>query len=173
MLVQLNLNQDIPFLLVAVCVGLLTGYVAVVFHDAIVLISTMIFTDLRIFCKNSVIDTYWMVILPFSPSGGGFCLLSQAAQSVWNGSVGVPKIMTSFFEMSDTMLTCPLRMKLTRLPVYLSVVFLNVLFQNAFSQPLWALHHRKSLLRFGEFVSLFIGIFATIWFRLLCQFFAK
>ena len=71
LLVQLNLNQDIPFLLVAVCVGLLTGYVAVVFHDAIVLISTMIFTDLRIFGKNSVIDTYWMVILPFIPALGG------------------------------------------------------------------------------------------------------
>ncbi len=71
LLVQLNLNQDIPFLLVAVCVGLLTGYVAVVFHDAIVMISTMIFTDLRIFGKNSVIDTYWMVILPFIPALGG------------------------------------------------------------------------------------------------------
>jgi chloride channel protein, CIC family len=71
LLVQLNLNQDIPFLLVAVCVGLLTGYVAVVFHDAIVLISTMIFTDLRIVGKNSVIDTYWMVILPFIPALGG------------------------------------------------------------------------------------------------------
>ncbi len=71
LLVQLNLNQDIPFLLVAVCVGLLTGYVAVVFHDAIMMISTMIFTDLRIFGKNSVIDTYWMVILPFIPALGG------------------------------------------------------------------------------------------------------
>jgi len=71
LLVQLNLNQDIPFLLVAVCVGLLTGYVAVVFHDAIVLISTMIFTDLRRVGKNSVIDTYWMVILPFIPALGG------------------------------------------------------------------------------------------------------
>ncbi len=71
LLVQLNLNQDIPFLLVAVCVGLLTGYVAVVFHDAIVMISTMIFTDLRTVGKNSVIDTYWMVILPFIPALGG------------------------------------------------------------------------------------------------------
>jgi len=71
LLVQLNLNQDIPFLLVAVCVGLLTGYVAVVFHDAIMTISSMIFTDLRIFGKNTLIDTYWMVILPFIPALGG------------------------------------------------------------------------------------------------------
>ena len=71
LLVQLNLNQDIPFLLVAVCVGLLTGNVAVVFHDAIMTISTMIFTDLRTVGKNSIIDTYWMVILPFIPALGG------------------------------------------------------------------------------------------------------
>jgi len=70
-LVQLNLNQDIPFLFVAVCVGLLTGYVAVLFHDAIMMISTMSFTGLRSFGKTMVIDKYWMVILPFIPAFGG------------------------------------------------------------------------------------------------------
>ena len=70
-LVQLNLNQDIPFLFVAVCVGLLTGYVAVLFHDAIMMISTMSFTGLRSFGKTMVIDKYWVVILPFIPALGG------------------------------------------------------------------------------------------------------
>ncbi|WP_040433877.1 chloride channel protein, partial [Chlorobium ferrooxidans] len=71
LLVQLNLNQDIPFLFVAVCVGLLTGYVAVVFHDAIVTISTWSFTGLRSFGKHTFIDDYWKVLLPFIPAFGG------------------------------------------------------------------------------------------------------
>lgn len=70
-LVQLNLNQDIPFLFVAVGVGLLTGYVAVVFHDAIMMISTMSFTGLRSFGKTMFINEYWMVALPFIPALGG------------------------------------------------------------------------------------------------------
>ena len=70
-LVQLNLNQDIPFLFVAVCVGLLTGYVAVLFHDAIMMISTMSFTGLRTFSKTIFINKYWMAILPFIPAVGG------------------------------------------------------------------------------------------------------
>ena len=70
-LVQLNLNQDIPFLFVAVCVGLLTGYVAVLFHDAILMIGTMSFTGMRSFGKTMVIDKYWVVILPFIPALGG------------------------------------------------------------------------------------------------------
>jgi CIC family chloride channel protein len=71
LLVQLNLNQDIPFLFVAACVGLLTGYVAVVFHDAIVTISTLSFTGLRSFGKSTFIDNYWKVLLPFIPAAGG------------------------------------------------------------------------------------------------------
>ncbi|NHQ60353.1 chloride channel protein [Chlorobium sp. BLA1] len=71
LLVQLNLNQDIPFLFVAVIVGLLTGYVAVVFHDAIVTISTLSFTGLRSFGKHTFIDDYWKVLLPFIPAFGG------------------------------------------------------------------------------------------------------
>ena len=71
LLVQLNLNQDIPFLFVAACVGLLTGYVAVVFHDAIVTISTLSFTGLRSFGKSTFIDNYWKVLLPFIPAFGG------------------------------------------------------------------------------------------------------
>ncbi len=71
LLVQLNLNQDIPFLFVAACVGLLTGYVAVVFHDAIVTISSLSFTGLRSFGKSTFIDNYWKVLLPFIPAFGG------------------------------------------------------------------------------------------------------
>ncbi len=71
LLVQLNLNQDIPFLFVAACVGLLTGYVAVVFHDAIVTISSLSFTGLRSFGKTTFIDNYWKVLLPFIPAFGG------------------------------------------------------------------------------------------------------
>ena len=47
LLVQLNLNQDIPFLFVAIVVGLMTGYVAVVFHDAIMMLSSFCFTGLH------------------------------------------------------------------------------------------------------------------------------
>ncbi|MEI6847084.1 MAG: chloride channel protein [Chlorobiaceae bacterium] len=68
---RLNLNQDIPFLFVAVCVGLMTGYVAVLFHDAIMAISAMSFTGLRSLGKNTVIDKYWIVFLPLIPAIGG------------------------------------------------------------------------------------------------------
>jgi len=71
LLVQLNLNQDIPFLFVAACVGLLTGYVAVVFHDAIVTISSLSFIGLRSFGKTTFIENYWKVLLPFIPAIGG------------------------------------------------------------------------------------------------------
>ena len=71
LLVQLNLNQDIPFLFVAACVGLLTGYVAVVFHDAIVTISSLSFIGLRSFGKTTFIENYWKVLLPFIPAVGG------------------------------------------------------------------------------------------------------
>lgn len=69
--VQLNLNQDLPFLFVAVIVGLLTGYVAVVFHDAIMTLSFLCFSGLRSSGKATFIDNYWTIILPFIPAFGG------------------------------------------------------------------------------------------------------
>jgi len=69
--VQLNLNQDLPFLFVAVIVGLLTGYVAVVFHDAIMTLSFMCFAGLRSSVKATFIDKYWTFILPSIPAFGG------------------------------------------------------------------------------------------------------
>lgn len=69
--VQLNLNQDLPFLFVAVIVGLLTGYVAVVFHDAIMTLSFMCFSGLHSSVKATFIDKYWTFILPSIPAFGG------------------------------------------------------------------------------------------------------
>jgi CIC family chloride channel protein len=71
LLVQLNLNQDIPFLFVAVIVGLMTGYVAVVFHDAIMMLSSFCFTGLHSFEKTRIIDKYWSFFLPLIPALGG------------------------------------------------------------------------------------------------------
>ena len=71
LLVQLNLNQDIPFLFVAVIVGLMTGYVAVIFHDAIKILSSFCFTGLHSFGKARIIDKYWSFILPLIPALGG------------------------------------------------------------------------------------------------------
>ena len=70
-LVQLNLNQDIPFLFIAILVGLLTGYVAVVFHDAIKMVSSFFFTGLHSFGKVYAIDKYWAIVLPLIPALGG------------------------------------------------------------------------------------------------------
>jgi CIC family chloride channel protein len=71
LLVQLNLNQDIPFLFVAVAVGLMTGYVAVLFHDSILTISTLCFTGLRSLANIHSLNEYWIVVLPFIPAAGG------------------------------------------------------------------------------------------------------
>ena len=70
-LVQLNLNQDIPFLFVAVIVGLLTGYVAVVFHDAIMMLSSICFTGLRSYGKAMHIDKSLMPFFLLIPAIGG------------------------------------------------------------------------------------------------------
>ncbi|MCX6179540.1 MAG: chloride channel protein [Chlorobiales bacterium] len=70
-LVQLNLNQDIPFLFVAVIVGLMTGYVAVVFHDAIMMLSSFCFNGFHSFEKARIIDKYWSFVLPLIPALGG------------------------------------------------------------------------------------------------------
>ncbi len=71
LLVQLNLNQDIPFLFVAVIVGLLTGYVAVVFHDAIMTLSSMSFTGIRTSVNSSFIEKHWTFIVPCISAVGG------------------------------------------------------------------------------------------------------
>jgi chloride channel protein, CIC family len=71
LLLQLNLNQDIPFLFVAVIIGLLAGYVAVVFHEAILLISSFSFTGIRSCCGKLLPGRYWMFVLPFIPAAGG------------------------------------------------------------------------------------------------------
>ena len=70
-LAQLNLNQDIPFLFVAIVVGLMTGYVAVVFHDAIMMLSSFCFTGIHALGKVNAIDKYWTFVLPLIPAVGG------------------------------------------------------------------------------------------------------
>mgnify|MGYP001806118559 CR=1 FL=1 len=70
-LAQLNLNQDLPFLLVAVFVGLVTGYVAVIFHDAIKIISSYLFygtTALGLPTFNNYLRIF---LLPLIPALGG------------------------------------------------------------------------------------------------------
>jgi chloride channel protein, CIC family len=70
-LAQLNLNQDLPFLLIAVFVGLITGYVAVIFHDAIKIISSYLFygtTALGLPTFNNYLRIF---LLPLIPALGG------------------------------------------------------------------------------------------------------
>ena len=89
-LVQLNLTQDIPFLFVAVGVGLMTGYVAVMFHDAILTISTFCFTGFRSVGKAPFIDKYWIFFLPFIPAAGGAicrplqCIYCKSMARTWS-----------------------------------------------------------------------------------------
>lgn len=70
-LIQLNLNQDLPFLFVAVFVGVTTGYVAVVFHDAIKLLSHFFFGGLEVFGTSILLDGYWGLLIPLVPAVGG------------------------------------------------------------------------------------------------------
>ncbi|MCG8377307.1 MAG: chloride channel protein [Chlorobiales bacterium] len=70
-LLQLNLNQDFPFLFVAVFVGVTTGYVAVVFHDAIKLLSYFFFGGLEVFGTSFLIEGYWALLMPLVPAVGG------------------------------------------------------------------------------------------------------
>ena len=70
-LLQLNLNQDLPFLFVAVFVGVTTGYVAVIFHDAIKLLSNFFFGGLEVFGTSFLIEGYWGLLLPLIPAVGG------------------------------------------------------------------------------------------------------
>lgn len=70
-LAQLNLNQDLPFLLVAVFVGLVTGYVAVLFHDAILFISSLLFEGPTAIGLPSLNNTSRLLLLPLIPAFGG------------------------------------------------------------------------------------------------------
>lgn len=70
-LVQLNLNQDIPFLFVAVLVGLITGYVAVIFHESIMFISALLFSGRAMTATPDFSSPYDMVFLPLIPALGG------------------------------------------------------------------------------------------------------
>ena len=70
-LIQLNLNQDLPFLFVAVFVGVTTGYVAVIFHDAIKLLSHFFFGGLEVFGTSFLIEGYWGLLMPLIPAFGG------------------------------------------------------------------------------------------------------
>lgn len=70
-LAQLNLNQDIPFLFVAICVGLVTGYVAVIFHEAIKIISSTLFEGYTAIGLPSFNNTTRLILLPLIPAFGG------------------------------------------------------------------------------------------------------
>ncbi len=70
-LLHLNLNQDLPFLFVAVFIGITTGYVAVVFHDAIKFLSHFFFGGLETFGTSFLIDEYWGFFIPLVPAAGG------------------------------------------------------------------------------------------------------
>ncbi|NTU54217.1 MAG: chloride channel protein [Chlorobiaceae bacterium] len=69
-LAQLDLNQDFPFLLIAICVGLVTGVVAIVFHEAIAIISSYLFFDTTApgMPNNNALR---MILLPLIPALGG------------------------------------------------------------------------------------------------------
>lgn len=70
-LAQLNLNQDLPFLLVAIFVGLVTGYVAVVFHEAIKIISEVLFEGPTALGLPSLNNATRLILLPLIPALGG------------------------------------------------------------------------------------------------------
>jgi CIC family chloride channel protein len=70
-LAQLNLNQDIPFLLVAVFVGLVTGYVAVIFHEAIKIISSYLFYGTTALGLPTLNNYLRLLLLPLIPAFGG------------------------------------------------------------------------------------------------------
>lgn len=68
---KLNLNQDIPFLFVAVFVGLITGYVAVVFHESILFISSLLFSGRSFSAVPDFSSPHDMLLLPLLPAAGG------------------------------------------------------------------------------------------------------
>jgi CIC family chloride channel protein len=70
-LAQLDLNQDFPFLLVAICVGLVTGFVAIVFHEAIAIISAYLFFGTTALGLPTFNNYLRIVLLPLIPAFGG------------------------------------------------------------------------------------------------------
>jgi CIC family chloride channel protein len=70
-LAQLNLNQDLPFLLVAVFVGLVTGFVAIIFHDAIKIISSYLFYGTTALGLPTFNNYLRIILLPLIPALGG------------------------------------------------------------------------------------------------------
>jgi chloride channel protein, CIC family len=70
-LAQLNLNQDIPFLLVAVFVGMVTGLVAILFHDAIKIISSYLFYGTTALGLPTFNNYFRILLLPLIPALGG------------------------------------------------------------------------------------------------------
>lgn len=71
LLLQLNLNQDLPFLFVAVFVGIAVGYVAVVFHDAIAFLSDFFFAGVIEVGTLHLLDDWRGWMLPLIPALGG------------------------------------------------------------------------------------------------------
>jgi len=71
LLLQLNLNQDLPFLFVAVFVGIAVGYVAVVFHDAIAFLSDFFFAGVIEEGALHLLDDWRGWMLPLIPALGG------------------------------------------------------------------------------------------------------
>jgi CIC family chloride channel protein len=70
-LAQLDLNQDIPFLLIAICVGLFTGVVAIVFHEAIKIISAYLFFGTTALGLPTINNYLRILLLPLIPAFGG------------------------------------------------------------------------------------------------------
>ncbi len=70
-LIKLNLNQDIPFLFVAIIVGIATGYLAVFFHYAIDLVHGMFFGGLEKGTSWLDIGMWWLLFIPILPTIGG------------------------------------------------------------------------------------------------------
>jgi len=70
-LAQLNLNQDLPFLLVAIFVGVVTGYLAVIFHDAIKIISSYLFYGTTALGLPNFNNYLRIILLPLIPALGG------------------------------------------------------------------------------------------------------
>jgi len=70
-LIRLNLNQDVPFLFLAIIVGTATGYIAVFFHYAIHVVHSLFFGGLELSGEWLNMGIWWMVFIPILPAVGG------------------------------------------------------------------------------------------------------
>ncbi|ACF14701.1 Chloride channel core [Chloroherpeton thalassium ATCC 35110] len=70
-LISLNLNQDVPFLFVAIAVGWGTGLIAVIFHDLIDFVHFIFFGSLKGSFELTGLGEYWMFLIPILPAAGG------------------------------------------------------------------------------------------------------